>query len=225
MGKQKDNVLVIGDTHFPFEQEGYLDFCLRIKKENNCNKVVHIGDLSDGHAISYHESDPNLSSASDEMDKVDIVLKEWFKAFPKLTLTKGNHDNLVDRKGRTAGLPKRCFYPFRDMWKLPKGWKDCFEVIIDDVLYKHGTGNSGKLAHLNLALANRMSTVMGHCHGFAGIAYTASPRDCIFGMNVGSGVDNSALAFAYGKDSKFKPIVSCGVVFKGESPQIFRMKL
>lgn len=221
----KRNILVIADTHLPFEQEGYLDFCMKIKEENNCGTVVHIGDLVDNHAISYHESDPNLSSAKDEMDKVDIILKDWFKAFPKLYLTLGNHDSLVDRKGKTAGLPKRCFYPFRDIWNLPKGWKDGFEFNINNVCYKHGTGNSGKLAHLSLAIANRMSTVMGHCHSFAGIAYSASPKDCIFGMNVGSGVDNSALAFAYGKDNKFKPIVSCGVVFNGKSPQIFTMSL
>jgi len=221
----KRNVLVIADSHLPFEEKGYLEFCLKIQRENNCGTVVHIGDLVDNHAISYHESDPNLSSAKDEMDKVDSVLKDWFKAFPKLTLTKGNHDILVDRKGKTSGLPERCFRPFREIWQLPKGWKDCFEVVIDNVLYKHGTGNSGKLAHLNLAIANRMSTVMGHSHSFAGIAYSASPKDCIFGMNVGSGVDNSALAFAYGKDLKNKPIVSCGVVFNGENPQIFRMVL
>ena len=185
----KRNVLIIGDTHLHFEQTGYLDFCRKIQKENNCGTVVHIGDLVDNHAISYHESDPNLSSAKDEMDKVDIILKDWFKAFPKLYLTKGNHDNLVDRKGRTSGLPERCFKPFRDIWNLPKGWKDDFEFVIDNVLYKHGTGNSGKLAHLNLAIANRMSVVMGHCHSFAGIAYSASPRDCIFGM--WSGINSS----------------------------------
>jgi predicted phosphodiesterase len=221
----KRNVLIIGDSHLPFEQKGYLEFCLKIKKEHNCGTVVHIGDLVDNHSISYHEHDPDLQSPEDEMKKVDIILKSWFKAFPNMYLCKGNHDILVDRKAKTSHLPKRCFKPFREIWNLPKGWKDDFSFIIDNVLYTHGTGNSGKLAHLNLALHNRMSTVIGHSHSFAGIAFTASPRDCIFGMNVGSGVDNSALAFAYGKDLKSKPIVSCGIISNGEDPCIFRMRL
>jgi hypothetical protein len=88
-----------------------------------------------------------------------------------------------------------------------------------------GTGSSGKLAHLNRAISNRASTVVGHMHSFAGIAYTASPRDCIFGMNVGSGIHNRSLAFAYGKDFPHKPIVSCGVVYHGDNPRLFRMRL
>lgn len=189
------------------------------------NGNISVVGNCDNHAISYHEHDPDLWSPEDEMKKVDSILKKWFKAFPQLYLCRGNHDNLIDRKGKTVGLPKRCFKPFREIWNLPKGWKDDFNFIIDKVLYTHGTGNSGKLAHLNLALHNRISTVIGHSHAFAGIAFTASPRDCIFGMNVGSAVNNSALAFAYGKDLKNKPIVSCGIVFNGEDPCIFRMRL
>jgi hypothetical protein len=44
-------------------------------------------------------------------------------------------------------------------------------------------------------------------------------------MNVGTGIDNSKLAFAYGISFKVKPIVSCGVVYNGEDPRLFRMRL
>jgi hypothetical protein len=159
------------------------------------------------------------------MERADKSLKKWFKAFPEIKLTKGNHDALVDRKAKTVGLPKRCFKPYREIWGLPDGWEDDFEFIIDGVLYKHGTGCNGKLAHLNQAILNRMSTVIGHLPAWAGIAYTASPKDCIFGMNVGCGIHASALAFAYGKDFPQKPIVSCATVENGENPQIFRMPL
>ncbi len=159
------------------------------------------------------------------MEAADKILKRWFKAFPEVYLTRGNHDCLVDRKAKTVGLPKRCFKPYRDIWGLPDGWEDNFKFIIDDVLYKHGTGSSGKLAHMSQAIANRMSTVIGHLPAWAGIAYIASDKDCIFGMNVGCGVHASALAFAYGKDFPQKPIVSCATVEHGENPQIFRMPL
>ena len=137
MGKlSKDNVLIISDTHLPFERADYLDFCLDIQKRCHCGKVVHIGDLVDNHAISYHEHDPNGRSPIDEMIEADNHLKDWFKAFPKLHLCIGNHDSMVDRKGRTVGLPKRAFKPFRKIWNLPSGWVDVFEVEIDGASLK-----------------------------------------------------------------------------------------
>jgi len=219
------NVLVIADTHIPFEHNDYLDFCLEIKKQERCGQVVHIGDLVDNHSISYHEHDPDLWSPEQEMKETDKILKKWFRAFPELKLTKGNHDSLVDRKGKTIGLPRRCFKPYREIWNLPNGWEDDFHFVIDDVVYQHGTSNTGKLAHLNLAISNRASTVIGHSHSNAGINYTASPKDCIFGMNVGCGIHAKSLAFAYGQDFKNKPIVSCGVVYEGDNPRLFRMAL
>ena len=35
-------------------------------------------------------------------------------------------------------------------------------------------------------------------------------------MNVGCGIDAKAYAFNYGKDSRKKPILSCGVVIDGK---------
>lgn len=224
MKLDKHNVLIIGDTHFPFEEPNYLEFCKEVQKYHKCGTVVHIGDLVDNHSISYHEHDPNSWSPLGEMEETDKHIKAWTKAFPKVVLTKGNHDNLVDRKSKTVGLPKRCFQPYRDIWQLPKGWKDVFHWQFDGVLYTHGT-RSGKNAALQQAIDNRCSTVTGHTHAFAGLMYTASHYDCIFGMNVGCGIDNTRLAFAYGKGFPNKPIVSCGVVKHGEYPQVIRMKL
>jgi predicted phosphodiesterase len=218
-------VLVIGDTHIPFEHKGYLKFCQEVQKKHKCGTVVHIGDLVDNHSISYHEHDPDLWSPTHEMELSDDILQKWFRAFPEVKLTRGNHDCLVDRKAKTIGLPKRCFKPYRDIWELPDGWEDEFKFTIDGVIYEHGTGVSGKLAHLNKAINNRASTVIGHCHSFAGISFTASPLDCIFGMNVGCGINAKLLAFAYGKDFPHKPIVSCAVVERGINPTIYRMSL
>ena len=122
MGKlKKDNVLVIGDTHLPFELPNYLDFVKEIQEKCKCGTVVHIGDLVDNHSISYHDHDPNGLSPKMEMDTCDKHLEAWFKAFPKLKLCRGNHDSLVDRKGKTVGLPKRSIKQYREIKNLPKG--------------------------------------------------------------------------------------------------------
>ena len=220
------NVLIISDTHLPFELPNYLDFVLDIQKRCHCKKVVHIGDLVDNHSISYHEHDPNGKSPEDEMKEADKHLQRWYKAFPKVHLCRGRHDDMVDRKGKTVGLPERVFRPFRHIWNLPKGWIDAFEFQIDNVRYIHGTGYSGRYPHIQLAYDSRQSAVMGHTHSTAGVGWLANSKNCIFGMAVGCGIDRKRYAFAYGKDHRRKPIVSCGVVTdRGRFAQVFPMQL
>jgi len=222
------NTLVIGDTHIPFEHRDYLDFCKRIHKAFNCQRVVHIGDLVDNHAISYHEHDPDGWSPEDEMREADKHLKEWFKAFPKVYMCRGNHDRLVDRKGKTVGLPTRCFASFRTMWNLPDGWKDDFQFILDDVLYTHGDGYSGDFCHLKAALDNRMNVVIGHIHHAFGVAYSANNQDIIMGVSVGCGLDRKKYAFDYGRVFKRKPILGCAVIShsdKGTNATVYPMKM
>ena len=225
MKYHRDHILIIGDTHIPFELPNYLDFCLEIKERVKCGTVVHIGDLVDNHAISYHEHDPNGKSPKDEMEEADRCLEKWFKAFPKLCLCRANHD-LVDRKAKTVGLPERVFKSFAEMWRLPKGWKNDFSFEIDGVIYEHGTGYSGDNAHMKAAYNNRQPTVIGHTHSQGAIGYLANEKDCIFGMNVGCGINRHTYAFEYGRNFKKKPIISCGVVTdNGHFAQVFPMSL
>lgn len=218
--------MIIADTHIPFELPNYLDFCLDIQKRVKCGTVIHVGDLVDNHSISYHEHDPDGKSPNDEMTEADKHLKDWFKAFPVLKLCRGNHDRMVDRKSKTVGLPTRVFRPFREIWNLPRGWQDDFSWEIDGVIYQHGTGYSGDNAHLKAAYNNRQSTVIGHTHSQAAIGFLANEKDCIFGMNVGSGINRKDYAFAYERDFKKKPILSCGVVTdNGKYCQLFQMDL
>jgi len=222
----KDHILVIPDTHIPFEKEGSLDFCVDIQKRVKCGTIVHIGDAVDNHALNYHEHDPNGRSPIDEMREADDHLKSWFKAFPSLFLCKGNHDCLVDRKGRTVGLPERAFKPFREIWGLPKGWKDAFTWEIDGVRFQHGTGYAGDTAHMKAAYNNRQSTCIGHTHSAGAIGYIANEKDCIFGMNVGCLIDRDMYAFKYGKDFRKKPILGVGVITDaGRFAQFFPMSL
>jgi len=228
MLKGEKSVLVVADTHIPFHHPDYLAFCKRIEKAFNCGIVVHIGDLVDNHAISYHEHDPNGWSPEDEMKEADKHLKKWFKAFPKVSLCLGNHDSLVDRKAKTVGLPRRCFQQFRDIWNLPKGWEVAFEFEYYGVLFKHGINYTGKHGHLQAAIDARQSCVIGHSHSVAGVDWTASSKDIIFGLNVGCGIHRKTYAFNYGKDFKKKPILGCGVVTKtkrGVNAQFIPMQL
>jgi len=224
--KDRHSILVIGDTHIPFEIKNYLDFCLDIQKRVRCSIVIHIGDLVDNHAISYHEHDPNGYSPKDEIIEAKNCLRNWFKAFPRVFLCRGNHDRMVDRKGRTVGLPDCVFRPFRDIWDLPKYWQDDFSWTIDNVIFEHGTGYFGDFAHIKAAMNNRQSTVIGHTHHSLAGGYTANEKDRVWGMNVGCGINRKTYAFEYGRDFTKKPLVGCGVVTdNGKYWQTFPMEL
>lgn len=208
---------IIGDTHIPFNHLFYKDFVKETFKKYKVDRVVHIGDLVDNHAISYHESDPDGLSSGSEADLVDIELEKWFKMFPKVDIIMGNHDKLPERQAKSNGLSQRFIRSFKETWKLPKGWNvHPDNVVIDDVYYCHGTGSTGKNAGFNLMLAKGQSVVQGHVHSFAGIQWKADQKDKYFGFNVGCGIDIEEYAFEYAKDYKWKPTLGCGIVIDGE---------
>lgn len=220
------NMGIIGDTHAPFEVKGYLEFCQETFDRFNCGAITHIGDLVDNHAMSYHESDPDGLSAGDEAEQAMVNVRKWTKAFPKVNLCLGNHDELVMRKMHTSGIPRRFFKDFADSWDLPSGWNVAFDFVVDGVLYQHGTKASGGFAYSSRAKDNMMNTVIGHTHSTAGVHHMASKAKAIWGMGVGCGVDNSAYSMAYGKSFPKKPIIGCGVVLdNGQLPLFIPMEL
>jgi len=207
-------VLVVGDLHAPAVHEQYLSFCKSVAKKHRTNSVVFIGDIVDHEAISRHEKNPELPAALDEFNIALKTVKEWHKAFPKAVVCIGNHDERVNRRAKSEGIPSMYLKPYNDVYGT-KGWLWGNEHIIDDVLYTHGTNWSGKSPAFNAACYLRRSVVCGHCHSISSIAFHSNGADTIFGMNVGAGVDEQHLAFSYGRYSLKKPVLSCGVVIDG----------
>lgn len=213
--KNKGNILVIGDTHIPYVHKDYLKFCKKVQKDMSCTRVVHIGDIVDNHAMSYHEHVPELDSASAEMRNADKILKLWFKAFPDMDICIGNHDALPERKMRTNGLPLRYLKDYKAALNAPDGWNWHQELELDGVLFRHTPLGYTLSAMLRGAEHLSQNMVSGHVHSVGGVAYSANNKQLFFALAVGCGVDRHALAFDYGKLNKFKPILGCGVVHEG----------
>mgnify|MGYP003146465534 CR=1 FL=1 len=203
---------VIGDTHEPYCKKGYLEFCIDTFKTFGVDEIIHIGDEVDNAALSYHEKQTAMPNADTEMEQAMVAMKNWYKAFPDVKVCVGNHSALPFRQASTAGIPARMLKSYQDIWEAPKGWEWGLNFTIDEVLYTHGIGAGGQNGALKLAMKNRQNTVIGHSHSFGGVGYSASYRDLIYGMNVGCGVDNDHMAFAYGKDFASKPTLGCGIV-------------
>lgn len=219
-----DNILIIGDTHEPFSRDGYMKFCREQQEKFNAGTVVHIGDLTDNHAVSYHEKDPEGRSAGDEFNLALDRCHKWYETFPDVSICIGNHDALPFRKAFTAGLPAHWLKSYQEMLDSPSTWKWDFTHEINGIMFQHGTGLSGELAAINAARENRQPTVIGHLHTVMNTRFLASFKDLIFGMSVGCGIDHEKYAFAYGRQNTRKPVIACGVILDGTLPINIPMK-
>jgi predicted phosphodiesterase len=208
---------IIGDTHFPAEHPGYLDFVTDTFDKHRVTKVIHIGDVVDLHAISRWQKLPEAPGADDEYKETMKHIKRWRRRFPSMTITEGNHDYRTYRQAREVNIPARMLLGYNQLYQTPR-WKWLAETTVDGVYYFHGTGVSGLHPAYNTMQKMLMSTVMGHIHTAGGIKWRANPEKRLFGMDVGCGVDDKHLAFKYGEHLKVRSILSCGVVIDG-SPQ------
>ena len=214
---KRSNVIgIISDTHYPFAHKAHLNFLYETFNKFQVNRVVHIGDLVDGHSWSYHESANGAVSPSKESELAQKDIDKLFKTFGSGDLVMGNHDLLISRKAQTHNIPKKFLKTFEEIWNFPKGWNTHNHITIDDVLYIHGTGKSGVNASVSLMTDYRQSVVSGHTHSAGGVSYRASYRDLTFGLNVGCLIDVDSYAMEYGRNFSKKPTLGCGIVIDGK---------
>jgi hypothetical protein len=217
-------ILVVSDMHIPYQHVDTVDFLKALNKKYKFDKVVCIGDEVDYHAISFHDSDPDLPSASDELELSRKQLRSLYKEFPEMDIVESNHGSLVYRKALASGLPKAFFKTYNDILNAPKGWKWQFDLKLNTPLGKvyfcHGkSGSPGKLASLYAC-----SCVQGHFHQTSQVMYIGTPDKLMFDMHVGCLVNDHSLALGYNKLIPKRPIISVGIIING-IPQIIPMVL
>lgn len=219
------NILVIGDIHAPYMHPDTVAFLTAVKQKYGAfDKVIQIGDEIDGHALSYHEKDPDLDSAKTELGKARKALQPIFKLFPSVDVLESNHGSLVYRKGKTAGLPAEVFKGYREILQAPKDWNWHFDLTINtpyrSVYFHHGKTSSIEKLSKNMA----MNAAQGHYHSKFYISYWSSPHGLYWDMNVGCLADAKSLALAYGKNLINRPILGVAVIKNG-FPQLIPMLL
>lgn len=224
MSKIVKRLLVISDMHVPFQHPDAVPFLRALKKKYKFDKVVCIGDEIDNHAISFHDSDPDLSSAGDELKQAIKALQPIYELFPEVTVVESNHGSLVYRKGLASGLPKAVFKSYNEILQAPKGWKWVFDTKVKTELGPiylcHGkSGSAGRLAS-----SYGCSTIQGHFHEKAQITYISTPERLMFDAHTGCLADDKSLALGYNKINPKRPIVSLIIVIDG-IPQIVPMVL
>jgi hypothetical protein len=192
-------------------------FLRAIKESFPIDLVVNLGDELDYHAMSFHDSDPNLESAGTELEMGKVLLRELHKLFPELLLCHSNHGSMVFRRAKAHGIPVQLIKRYRDIvfpehgapgWSWAYSWR--VNTPLGTVMFQHQSSNV-----LSDAAHNGCNLIVGHSHGNFGVDYSASSAHLYYGGYAGCLIDKDSLAFAYGKNSSKKPIVGCMVILNG----------
>lgn len=217
------SVLLIGDSHLPYEHIDYLNFCKYVSDYFSCKLHIHMGDYEDHHAISMHDSDVDLLSAGDELELVIEKTVYWYKAFPKMITIDSNHGSLVYRRMKKHGIPLAHIKPLKEIYRTPK-WSWYSDVMLStkqgEVYLTHGKSS----VYNKLAREIGCSAAQGHFHGKLEVTWANSIFHERFNMFVGCGIDKQSLAFAYGKNNIPHPMLGCGVIDEEGNPHIVRMR-
>jgi len=211
-------VLIISDLHIPYSVEGYFRFLDTVNKKFKPDLVINIGDELDYHAMSFHDSDSELFSASNELDRAIIEIQEGLhKLFPKMYLLESNHGSMILRRAKHHGIPIRTLRPLHELYETPL-WEWHESIVLRTtrgyVYLCHG--KSGAYGRLTKEVG--LSTIQGHFHGKFEITYHRGALNTRYSMFVGCLVDTKSLAMAYGRNNVVQPILGCGGIKSNGEP-------
>ena len=220
------SVLVIPDLHIPYHHKEAFNFLKKVKKKYSPDRVICIGDECDAHAMSFHDSDPDLPSAGEELEIAIRYLKKLYKIFPVVDVLESNHGSMIARKAKVHGIPLRYLRSYEDFLGAPPGWEWYLNLTIKlsdgrMVYFHHGLGSKSVLKR---SQAMGMSVVQGHFHSMFEILYWATSLNISWAMSVGCLVDDASLAMAYSVANLQRPLLGCAVIIKGQ-PKLIPMLL
>jgi len=222
---RNDRILFISDMHIPFHHPDTFAFLTALKKKYKPTRVVCVGDEIDAQSLSFHDSDPDLPSAGDELQKAIKYLQVLYKTFPVVDIVDSNHGSMIYRKGKHHGIPRKYLRDYGEVLEAPKGWIWSHDLTIalpdGNDLYVHHSVSKNVLK-----VVNQRGTcyIHGHHHCDATIQYSGNPRNLLWGMAVGCSINKKALAFAYDKNNLARPIISHGMVIDSH-PRLMPMVL
>lgn len=211
-----DRILCISDMHHPYAHPDTIAFLAAIKKKYKPTRIVCLGDEVDAHAMSFHDSDPELMSAGDELEAAIEELEPLYKLFPKMDLIDSNHGSMAYRRGKHAGMPRKYIRDYNDVLDAPAGWKWHMDLLLsipgnNQLYFHHGLCKDV----LKVVQQRGVCVIQGHFHTEFRISYLGNPNHLLWGMSVGCSIDSKSLAFAYDRTNLGRPIVGHGIVLNG----------
>lgn len=210
------SILLISDTHIPFESPFLIPFLKALtKKYKKFDRVIHLGDEVDHAGMSFHDKDPDMSSASDERKLALPKIKELEKMFPKMDLLDSNHGSLVYRRAFKHGIPRAYIKNYNDYLEVGNGWKWHEDITLDTPLGKVYLCHGKSADVFKLAQSLGMSAVQGHYHSLYGCRYYGNSLGLYYGLQCGCLINPKALSFKYNKLQKARPVIGTAVIING----------
>ena len=211
-----ERILLISDMHIPYHHPDTLVFLEYLKNKYNPTRTICLGDELDKHALSFHDSDPNLPSAGDELKASLPVIQELKKLFPVMDILESNHGSLLYRKAHHHGIPKEYLKSYNEVLKVDSDWKWHYEMTIDlpngSKCYLHH-GKSANITKTSQAMS--MCAVAGHYHNTFKVEYWANPLGLNWAMQCGCLIDDKSYAFNYNNVNLHRPLIGTGLIIDG----------
>lgn len=221
-------ILFISDQHAPYHHPDTIQFLTDVSDVLKPTRIINLGDETDGHGLSMHDSDPSLDAAGPELVKAQVFLSELADLFPVMELCHSNHGSLVYRRAMKAGIPAAYIKTYRE-FLFPNGgadgwsWHDEVRLTLPDgsdlTARHHFTGNKNQVGH-----GIRSNVIQGHEHGKFYIVYDQTTAARNWSVVGGCLIDPKSHAFAYGKLFEGKPIVGTPAVINSQ-PILIHMPL
>lgn len=222
------SILILSDTHFPYQIPQYFDWIKKIKEKVKPTMVIMIGDLVDFHSISSHLHSAELPNIKYEIKDAIKCIKKLRKIFPcEIQIMWGNHDIRIQRLAEKSAIPNSFLKDINDILEIDKKWKWTWhDKLIVTLPNKNKLFFTHHFKTNVLASAKELglSLCVGHMHTKASIEYYSSPLALNFGMAVGCSINPKHEAFKYQKNFIKRPIISVASVINS-TPQIYYMPM
>src|SRR6056300_379243 len=218
-------ILMISDLHIPAHNPKAFEFLSQLKKVVKPQIIVGGGDELDKHALSMHDSDPDLPSAGDELRQSKKYIWELKKIFPKMTLLHSNHSSLIYRRALKHGMPRAYLRSYNEFLEVDNDWKWVEDLNLklsdgSECYFTHGMSADG----LKLAMQYGKNVIQGHFHSKFNIQYFSNPDNLIWSMSCGCLTKQSSLAFQYARNFRMRFVIGTGAVIDGQ-PKLFAMQM
>lgn len=219
----KTNWLIIGDVHAPYCHTDLFFEMRRLQDKFDLGSVACVGDIIDAYGMSMHDKHPNAEALPFEFKNSKEYLKLLSTIFPEMLVANGNHDGRYYKKMRMSGIIDEMIIPLHNLLDLPDTWifKNEHELNLgnDKAILNHGMGGN---AYKSCAVRGE-NVISGHYHSLCGVQHFETPNNSVWGMQVGSIVNDETLAFDYSRYNNKKSALSCGMIIDGQ-PFIYKFK-
>lgn len=211
--KDNSRILLISDLHIPYHHPDSLEFLKYLKEKYNPTRVICLGDELDKHSLSFHDSDPDLPSAGDELRASLPVIQKLKEMFPVMDILESNHGSLLYRKAHHHGIPKQYLKTYNEVLGVDGNWKWHYDLTVElpngNMCYMHH-GKSANVTKTSQTMS--MCAIQGHFHETFKVEYWGNPVALYWAMQCGCLIDDKSYAFNYNNVNLKRPIIGTGLI-------------